>query len=696
QYTIARQEDIQNNNNIYAPITSSEFGKPERVTKAGVGGALNDNAMGNGAFQTVREGFNRLTRDYTDHGMVSLTATYNVIPELTLDATAGLDYISQRSDNFYLYRWNVDNFVTADVDGRLNLGTRQVQDWTLSTKALWNTNITSDLSSQAILGIQGLRTISNSQIETGVTFPGPEIETTGAGQQQTAGSSYADNINLGVVGQEQLGYKDYLFLTLGVRLDANSAFGTTFKTATFPKASVSVLPLKALEMSSPYVSTWRARVAYGQSGQQPGFFDKLTTYTALRSPDGSGVIPSNLGNPNLKPEIATEFEFGTEAGFLDDRVGVELTVWNRVVKDALIARQFAPSGGFQNTQLDNIGELKANGLDLSLNLNLIRGEDFSLSMFANGAYLKEEIASMGGAPPLKVGGSYPRYRNFIREGYAPGSFFGPKLSTEDLPFDIHGATGTRNGTPSTMADLLAYFGVPRDPTVLQTNYVRLLGPDGKPYTPNLANQNLPWLGANPNATSSYYLDHFLGKPMPDWSGSFGANFTVMKNVRIASLFEYKFGNFYVHNLTDAFRRSHATIGRNIHGASETEVIMVNPASSAQDRVNAAITWAKQYLGLSPYDGLNEIEKIYMVRLREISVTYDIPAQYTNWFSIGSASITFAGRNMALWTDYSGIDPETNVYSFGGGGTFGNNFGLGIEAFGVPLSRQYVFTLKLGL
>jgi len=171
---------------------------------------------------------------------------------------------------------------------------------------------------------------------------------------------------------------------------------------------------------------------------------------------------------------------------------------------------------------------------------------------------------------------------------------------------------------------------------------------------------------------------------------------VIKNVRIASLFEYKFGEFYVHNLTDAFRRQHPTIGRNIHGPSELEAIMLNPASTAQARVDAALEFATKYHALSPYDGLNEIEKIYMVRWRELSITLDIPSEYSSWFSVGGMSLTFAGRNIALWTDYTGIDPETNVYSFGGGGTFGNNFGLGIDAFGVPISRQYVFTLKFGL
>src|SRR5213076_613358 len=51
----------------------------------------------------------------------------------------------------------------------------------------------------------------------------------------------------------------------------------------------------------------------------------------------------------------------------------------------------------------------------------------SVKLFANAAYLSQIVKTLGGAPPLKVGGSYPRYRNFVKEGYAPGALFGAKL-----------------------------------------------------------------------------------------------------------------------------------------------------------------------------------------------------------------------------------------------------------------------------
>ena len=74
-------------------------------------------------------------------------------------------------------------------------------------------------------------------------------------------------------------------------------------------------------------------------------------------------------------------------------------------------------------------------------------------MFANTAYISEEVTDLGGAPPLKTGGSYPRYRNFIKEGYAPGAFFGAVLDPNmAIPLDLN----TDCSEPS-RADALAFF-----------------------------------------------------------------------------------------------------------------------------------------------------------------------------------------------------------------------------------------------
>ena len=104
------------------------------------------------------------------------------------------------------------------------------------------------------------------------------------------------------------------------------------------------------------------------------------------------------------------------------------------------------------------------------------------------------------------------------------------------------------------------------------------------------------------------LGWYLGKPTPDYSASFGTAVKVGKNWRVNVLFESRFGEYSVTNLTDAFRKSHGLIGRNVPEAAATEAKMMNPASSAQDRLDAASRWCKEFLALSPYSGLNTIER----------------------------------------------------------------------------------------
>ena len=73
----------------------------------------------------------------------------------------------------------------------------------------------------------------------------------------------------------------------------------------------------------------------------------------------------------MKPEESSEWEVGVEAGFLNDRFSADLTYWDRTVTDALVNRQFPVTGGFRATQLDNIGEVVGNGVELALSGSVI-------------------------------------------------------------------------------------------------------------------------------------------------------------------------------------------------------------------------------------------------------------------------------------------------------------------------------------
>lgn len=667
-YTNANSNIYESGITIYTPTSTARYAKPERV-----GQVSEFDTFGIPFFATPREGTYPLVGDNTDQGRFVLQANYLPSERISIDASMGLDYRDQRSRRYAPFQYAVDG-VAPTPDGSVTIGTRQQLVWSFESKLNWTQDFTEDIRSTFVTGFQGYRDETNTATGSGDNFSGPGLEVLDATATQTASSSFLEVVNLGIFAQEQIDYSEWFYFTAGIRLDASSAFGDEFNYATYPKFSVSFLPTEALGFEIPKMSTLRLRGAWGQSGQQPGAFDRFTTYSPVNSPEGSGVVPGNLGNQDLKPEVATEWEIGFEVGLFEDRLGLEATYWDRVVEDALIDRTYAPSGGFTVPQLTNAGELIGKGVELTLNADVIQKSNFSLNVFANAAYLYEEVSSLGGAPPIKIDATYIRDRMFIKEGYAPAAYFGTMLPAGiDFPFDSN-----QDGVPDTQSELEAYFSSPVDPGVFNSA-VMVAGPNG---------QALPG--------GSSYLDNYLGKPTPDWEGSFGFTANLPKNFSMSTRFQYAAGNYYHHNLTDAFRRVNSGIGRNYMRSTELEAILKNPASTTQERIDAGKAWVTEMIALSPFDGLNEIEKADYIRWSNLSISYNVPKTFLEQFGIDNASLTATGNNLALWTKYGGVDPlATGEASEGQGASLQENFGGGMDTYGTPLLRSYSLTLKLG-
>lgn len=680
-YTDGAFSTIQNNNNIYGVGSLAQFSKPELAGP--------NNQTGTIAFATVNEVLQEtVTQDVRNYnGSVGLN--YYPLPWLKLDGIFGLNFSSANSEQLRPFGWNIDGFSSATTEGRSRFSNRSFLALSAEVKATLTNRITDNIESNLIVGGQLVRQEELLQSGEGIGFPGPGFEVSSAAAAQQLFEFFSEVINAGVFVQEQIGFANQFYLTLGARLDAHSAFGSNFSAQVYPKVSFSYILSDADWWNNiGPISSLQLRGSYGWAGLQPGAFDALTTYLALASTSGAGIAPNNLGNPDLEPEISKEWEIGTSMGLFNDRLSLEAVYWNRVVQDALFARQFPLTGGWRARQLVNIGEISANGVEININGTVFRNKDLSIDLFVNGAYLNEEVSSLGGAPPVKVGGSYPRYRNFLIEGFSPGAQFGAVLvdvTGDALPIDYNS-----DGQPDSKAELLEFLGG------LTASDARL---PTSPGTGGVLLQDVDQDGD--------FVDHFLGKNTPDWQGSFGGSIK-WKNFVLTTLFEYKTGNFFVNNLTHAFRQANGGIGRNLPTSSQVERDFItggvdasgNPQNNAEVRYEALKDWLYENLALSPFSGLNTIESANLVRWRELSLTYRFPNAILSKLGFRNASFTVSGRNIALFSGYSGVDPENNVFGRGGDGdlndTTDQNFGNGIDAFGWPLPRQVLFTLKIGI
>lgn len=701
-YATTHNEIPENNNSIYAPYTVALFSKPENAqcdasktsatdpTYGSLGNGLckgSGNPTGASSFGSLRELVQYAIKQDARHFNGRVRGSYIPSSELNFDGTFGIDFTAQRSTSFLPFGNNIDLRTSRANAGSASVDDRTHQEVTVSVNGGWTRDLTKSISSNLLFGAQGFLTRDNDESANNQGFPGPGIEVVGGGSSPQVFESFSSIVNAGYFAQEQLGWNDWLFGTFGGRYDYNSAFGKTSGGVFYPQASLSIIPSDRAGWNdyflSKYVNTLRFRGAIGRAGRQPGAFDKLTTYLPLTSTSGGGLVPGNLGNPDLKPEISTEWELGTELGFLDNRLSVDFTRWGRELKQALVARQFPVTGGFYRLQLDNIGGMKAWGWDLKMKGIVVNSPNLSADVYANTGFLSQLVTSLGGAPPLKVGGSYPRYRNFIIEGYAPGAFFGAKLpgacesgktktakggvclQSGQYPFDTN-----KDGVPDTKDQLLAYLASVR----------------------TLANVD-PIAADDDNDGDK--LDHYDGKPLPDFQGSFGGSITFRKNWKVSTNFEYKFGNYTISDLTDAFRTGNPTNGGNTQLRAETEATMLNPASTAQQRLDAAMVYATKLKALSPYDGLNQQFKGDFLRWRELSLTYTAPTEWAKKVGGTDLAVTFSARNFAMWTKYPGVDPEVNVFSRSSGGGADNNFGESIDAFGFPIPRRFAFNVRVG-
>ncbi|MGH7461091.1 MAG: TonB-dependent receptor domain-containing protein, partial [Longimicrobiales bacterium] len=239
----------------------------------------------------------------------------------------------------------------------------------------------------------------------------------------------AENITIGAYAQQQLAWRDRVFANVAVRGDRNSAFGTNLGWIWYPAVSASwVVSDESFFPELPALASLRLRGAWGQSGLRPGFRDAVQFFESVTAAgadnDEPGFVISGAGNPDLKPERSSEVELGFDAGFARDRVGVELTWYNKISRDALIDRVLAPSLGATATRFENIGEVRNRGWEAALALTPVRTSRIEWQLNVAASTNDNELLVMN-VEPIKFGLDGTAQQ--MHQGYALGGYWNPRI-----------------------------------------------------------------------------------------------------------------------------------------------------------------------------------------------------------------------------------------------------------------------------
>jgi len=280
------------------------------------------------------------------------------------------------------------------------------------------------------LGMQAYSKTQELTRAQAASFAGPGIESIHGGASRTGLERRIKAISAGYFGEQQIAVDNRYFVTFGLRADGHSAFGESLGYQLYPKVDFSYMISDEAFWPKEY-GTLRLRGAYGTAGRQPTAYASEQTWQAIRAMDGlPGFTTDNEGNPNLSPEVSHEFEAGFDYSFgRGGKLSIEYTFYNQNTKNALYERAAAPSAGFLNPQLANIGEVHNRGHELSVAAKLMSRRNLSWNAKVNLATNENKVVSLGDAPPANVGSQH--FNQWIREGYPAGALFGDRYELRD-------------------------------------------------------------------------------------------------------------------------------------------------------------------------------------------------------------------------------------------------------------------------
>ncbi|WP_143061550.1 SusC/RagA family TonB-linked outer membrane protein [Dyadobacter sp. SG02] len=196
-----------------------------------------------------------------------------------------------------------------------------------------------------------------------------------------------------VFASSSLGYKDLLFLDLGARNDWSSALPVKNNSYFYPSGSVSWIASSLIDAS--WLNFLKLRAALAQVGNDTDPYNVTLAYLLYQpfGTDSRVAVPNTLPNPDLKPEITSEYELGTELKVLNSRLGLNLSYYNRRTRNQIIPLSRSAATGATYKYV-NAGLLENKGIELSLNASPVSTENFKWDITLNWAKNNNKIVRL--------------------------------------------------------------------------------------------------------------------------------------------------------------------------------------------------------------------------------------------------------------------------------------------------------------
>jgi TonB-linked SusC/RagA family outer membrane protein len=597
-----------------------------------------DNASGQTVFRNGYGGFSPsqifqvYNQNTTQRFTGSTTGTWRPFAWMHNEGTVGLDFAGNDFTN--ICRFNECPNSGTQRQGTVGFNHTNLRNLSarVISSATWNAR--SSLSLKTVVGVD-----YNNQEVDGVNSNGsnlpPGAQTVGAAATRNGGDQLQTvNKTLGLYVQEEAAIRDRMFLTVAVRSDQNSSFGTKLQNVAYPKAQLSwIISDEGFFPKLDWLNQFRVRSAYGESGVAPGGTVALRTFSAQTAtivagtPGGTnaadlpGLVANALGNPDLKPETATEWESGFDGNVFNSRGHFDFTFYTSTSHNGIISEPIAASSGASSLSvLKNLASVHNTGIEATINGTLIDRRALGWDVTLSASHNNNKILDLGVDP------STGKKRTNIGTGTSRDSIGLPVNAMFARPFHYSDANNDGIITPNevTVDTGYTYMGytLPRD-IISFTNGVDLFN----------------------------------------------------RHLRITTLFDYKGGSMLNNASGSFYETNFATFAAtNIKSVGLFQQARAVAASSAKNPTTTDI-------------GYRENGQEW--RFREVSAALTLPTTFAQRVRARDVQLVFSARNIHVWTPYTGVDPEANYV-----GT-ANNSGDAPSNFSTTAPRTY-FTLRANL
>ncbi len=530
----------------------------------------------------------------------STTARYDIRDDLGAKLTVGTD---NRSNQQRIYQ--PIGFTPGEPTGQLNRRDRTFTSISLDAGLTYGWESEGGvLGSSLTIGVQGFREDESIINGNGRTFALPGTFDIDAAADITAGEANIEVFNGGIYLDEQLSFRDKLYLGGGFRVDAGSSFGDDIDYEFYPKATGSYILSE--DIGLPGVDELKIRAAYGQTGKFPGAFLKDRTFSATSFRSESAPRFSNPGNADLRPEKTSTIEAGIDAALWGNRIGLDFTFYEARTTDALFSVPRQPVTG-QGTQQENVGEILNRGVEMAANVQLVNTTGLAWSLGANFQYNHNEVTDMGGVPDFFV----------EAQKRVTGCW------SQSDPDDESTCRG---------------------------------GPIGAWYVTMPVDTNGDGL---PDGSERQFTGSF---PVPDKSGGVNTTLSVGNSLTISALADwagghsvFDFGSVWA-TFNGIYRRELVRCGTE-EGAAEGCEYAFPTQYNENGTVRGKYSQSAARSGFL-YDG-------DYFKLREVSVRYTLPESWAGTVRAGRATLYASGRNLWIWSVNEMIDGELSGLNGGG-------------------------------